>query len=150
MAGKRKNWTTDETLLALDLYLRAGLAEDDDPEVIELSNLLQTLPIHPVDERLPNFRNPNGVALKLANIANADPNYLGKPTNGSALDRKVYTEWADRPEELEKIVAVIKAGGLNDLAPESDEDEIEAAEGRLLYRKHRVRERDPQKRKQKI
>jgi len=137
-------WTEDELILALDLYLRRGLVDPKDPEVIELSNLLGSLSIHPAKERPANFRNPNGVVLKLFNLANFDPGYTGKPTRGSRLDGDVYRAWANRPADLNQVAIAIKAGQTKNLfpeVPEPDEDEVEAPEGRLLYRHHRVRER---------
>ena len=69
--GRNPTWVWDELVLACDLVVQngwRGLAENR-PEVIELSRLLQTLPLHPLDARLPDFRNPNGVARKSFDIA---------------------------------------------------------------------------------
>jgi hypothetical protein len=45
---------------------------------VELSRVLNSLPIHTVRPDLERFRNPNGVALKLANFAALDPAYPGR------------------------------------------------------------------------
>ena len=46
-AGKRNpKWADPELILALDLYLRRGIVDDKDQEVVELSELLNRLPIH--------------------------------------------------------------------------------------------------------
>ena len=60
--SRNPNWARDELILALDLYLQEGQLDVSHPKVIELSNLLNSLPIH--TDRLNNekFRNPNGVA----------------------------------------------------------------------------------------
>lgn len=53
---RNPTWTTDELILALDLYLRAGLLDDSDPQVVELSRVLNGLPIHTVRPDLERFR----------------------------------------------------------------------------------------------
>lgn len=50
-AVKNPDWVVDELILALDLYLREGLLDDTDPKVLELSALLNRLPIHPREAR---------------------------------------------------------------------------------------------------
>lgn len=64
----------DELILALDLYFRHSDARGrgDHPEVVALSDLLNQLPIHPVADREADFRNPNGVAMKLGNFQALD------------------------------------------------------------------------------
>lgn len=151
--ARNPDWTTDELIIALDVYRRHGLLDDTDPEVIELSSVLQALPIHPADARSATFRNPNGVALKLANLASCDPGYTGKPTRGSRLDEQVWQTWTGRWDELAEVAALLRrSASSHDLieVPEPDEDEVEAQEGRLLYRQHRRRERDRRIREQKI
>ena len=78
-AGKRNpKWADPELILALDLYLRRGIVDDKDQEVVELSELLNRLPIHAARPDAVHFRNANDVALKLANFAAFDPSYEGK------------------------------------------------------------------------
>jgi 5-methylcytosine-specific restriction protein A len=77
MPNRTKNpiWTRDESILALDLYLKCkpSLPGDEDERVIALSNLLNNLPIHPNNVRGQNFRNPDGVTFKLGNFRHIDP-----------------------------------------------------------------------------
>jgi 5-methylcytosine-specific restriction enzyme A len=147
-AGSRNPpWARDEIILALDLYLRRrpSIPGADDPEVIELSAFLNRLPIHTVRPDLERFRNPNGVALKLANFTAIAHPGRGMAA-GSRLDRAVWEELAGNPEEVARLAAAIRAAAAADdlpEIPEPDEEEVEAEEGRLLYRRHRVRERDP-------
>lgn len=152
-AVQNPDWTLDELVLALDLYLRHGLLGDSDPRVIELSGLLNRLPIHPPEKRTPTFRNPSGVARKLSNLANFDPSYSGKPTRGAYLDGVVWDEWAHRPEDLARAATWIREGASAGTLPvdrEPDEADVDAREGRLFYRRHRVRERDPKLRSRKV
>lgn len=149
----RNVWQRDELILALDLYLRVGLVDATNPEAILLSKVLQGLPIHDLATRESNFRSPSSVAMKLSNIANHDPSYRGKVTNGSKSDAAVWAEFQSRPDDLRRVSVAIRelvASKSKALPPEADEEEIIAPEGRLLYRRHRTRERDKALRRRKI
>lgn len=145
--GARRNpsWAVDELVLALELYLRCGLLDDTDPRTIELSEVLNSLPIHterPDEER---FRNPNGVALKLANFAALDPDYPGAGmSRGGRRDAEVWDRFRNKPGELAAVARALRDGaaGPDSFPAVSEEDEDEVAEGRLLYRRHRARERN--------
>lgn len=142
--GRNPTWAIDELVLALDLYLRSGLLDDSSAEVQELSNVLNALPIHTVRPDVERFRNPNGVALKLANFAALDPGYPGVGmSRGSRGDRQVWDRYRADRDELRRVAAGLRAGASGEepfpVFPEEGEDEI--SEGRLLYRRHRTRER---------
>jgi 5-methylcytosine-specific restriction protein A len=141
-------WAWDELVLACDLVARNGwhwLSSTDD-RVRELSDLLQRLPIHQLAERGPKFRNPNGVARKTADLATQHPDYGGKPTKGGTLDLEVLQTFIDDPERMKASAALIRAGtesgALLDLPWVEDpaDEEVSAPEGRLLLRKHLVRQ----------
>lgn len=102
MAIRNPDWTEEEIILACDLVAHNGwrALPDTDPGVIQLSALLRELPIHPPQDRLPTFRNPNGVGRKTADIATAHPDYLGKPTNGSELDKAVLNAFLAQPGHM--------------------------------------------------
>jgi len=143
--GRNPPWERDELILALDLYLRHGLVDDSDPRVVELSELLNRLPLHPLHPDPSRFRNPNGVHLKLANFAALDPAYPGAGMkHGGQRDREVWDEFHDDADRLQRLAAAIRAeASRQEAAPLAPEDgEEEAQEGRILYRRHRVRERD--------
>ncbi|MCU4184586.1 HNH endonuclease [Acidiferrimicrobium sp. IK] len=142
--GRNPTWAVDELVPALDLYLRSGLLDDSSAEVQELSNVLNALPIHTVHPDVERFRNPNGVALKLANFAALDPNYPGVGmSRGSRADGQVWDRYHTDRDELRRVAAGLRAGASGEepfpVLPEEGEDEI--SEGRLLYRRHRTRER---------
>jgi hypothetical protein len=44
------------------------ILDDTDPRVIQLSEVLRQMTLHPQEDRLPQFRNPNGVAQKTRNL----------------------------------------------------------------------------------
>jgi len=137
-------WTRDELILAIDLYLRLGYLDDTHPAVIELSNVLQALPIHAGTPHAGTFRNPNGVTMKLGNIARLDPTYNGKGLDAeSKLDEVVWKLFVEDREEMHRLAGLLRAGAVVPdvfpMTPEPDEHDVE--EGRLLYRYHRQRER---------
>jgi hypothetical protein len=87
------NWERDELVLALDLYLRAGLIGPSHPDVVSLSKLLRELRPDEANQGA-RYRNPNGVAKKLANFAGIDPEYLGGGLpKGGRLDQVVWDEF---------------------------------------------------------
>ena len=146
---RRRNptWENDELILALDLYLRRGQPDQSDPEVIALSGLLNRLPLHADRPDSERFRNPNGVHMKLGNFRRLDPSYSGRGLErGGAGEQLVWERFASNPDELAAAVRRISASAEPDARPEvavPQEDEDEVVEGRVLYRLHRARERDP-------
>lgn len=143
------DWSVDELMLALDLYLRTRGEISYGPTVkvvTDLSAELRSLRIFPEEIRTSErFRNPSGVALKLHNFSAIDPDHEGKGMgHGGAGDRRTWEDWAHRPEELADAVALIRARGETDEAPADtgEEEEYEAPEGRILFREHRRYERD--------
>ncbi|WP_406269027.1 HNH endonuclease [Actinacidiphila glaucinigra] len=158
-AVKNPDWIRDEIILACDLVRKndwRGL-DAQSSQVIELSALLQLLPIHAEADRNEKFRNPNGVARKTFDIATRHPEYRGKPTNGGSLDAEVLTEFLARPDEMAEAARLIREGitsgefqGLDLVGDEELDDDFSAAEGRLLVRRHLARERNKGLRKKKI
>jgi 5-methylcytosine-specific restriction protein A len=153
-ASQQRNpdWTWDEEVLAFDVYLRCGPVGDEHPEVQDLSALLRSLPIHLPENRADTFRNPNGVARKLGDIHTHRPGYIGRPTSGSRLDRRVWEQLGNNEDHVYHLAVAIKAGAFLAATPEDDEAEVEDLhpEGRISYRIHRRRERDPRLRKNKL
>lgn len=151
-------WNRDELILALELYFREPTARGSKshPEVFRLSNLLNSLPIHP-DSSGKTFRNPNGVGMKLSNFLKYDPNYEGKGLErGSILEEEIWNEFASDLTKLEQTASAIVKNykALNGSPPAvEDEDDSEATEGKVLTRVHKMRERNQAivcKKKQKV
>jgi 5-methylcytosine-specific restriction protein A len=155
---REPTWARDELILACDLVLQnnwKGMGADDE-RVQKLSDLLQRLPIHPMEVRGPKFRNPNGVARKTYDIATHHPDYQGVPTKGGAGDLEVLRDFLEREEEMRRTAELIRVGIDSGELQESTETlpdidlEAEAREGRLLERRHLARERDAGLRARKI
>jgi len=139
-------WQKDELILALDLYFRMNrtLPDETHPEVVALSDLLRQLPIH-VDRHLdPTFRNPDGVALKLANFRSIDQPGKGM-SRRNRLEQGVWDEFANDATHLRRTAALIAQGYQSEVAQEQiapQDEEEEFAEGRIAYRLHKHRERN--------
>lgn len=152
---KNPKWQRDELILALELYFRMtpGEIHARNQEIIELSHLLNLLPIHPGASRNQKFRNPNGVSLKLSNFLSLDPSYSGKGmTRISKMDEQIFSEFREDKEKLTRIATQIQWALSNDILraeiymieDEVDIDSIRVTEGTVLYKLHKSRERNPQ------
>lgn len=153
---RRLDWEREELILACDLVARNGWRQiaATDPRVIELSGLLQRLPLHPASERRPDFRNVNSVARKTADIATNRPGHTGRPTNSGMPTKRVIAEFIAQPDVMHDLAESIRnaaaRGDFDQLTtPVPDEDDG-AEEGRLLIRRHVSYERDRALRRRKL
>jgi 5-methylcytosine-specific restriction protein A len=153
---KRLNWEWEEIVLACDLVMQNGGRSLDhgDARVVQLSELLQRMTVHPLEKRLPEFRNPNGVAQKTRNIAQHHPAYKGSPSNGNVLDGRVMERFLMEPDVMHTMAESIRASAVHgeppDFPREVGYDNESALEGRYLLRWHAYRERDRSLRAKKI
>ena len=98
-------------ILALDLYLRSGLLDDGNQAVVDLSRVLNDLQVYSERPDTDRFRNPNGVAMKLANFAAIDPNYHGRGlTRAGRLDAEVWDRYASDEDAVTAIASEIREG----------------------------------------
>ena len=112
-SDRNPSWSRDELILALELYLRfngnpPGKAT---PEIVELSALLNR--IAGGGSKANDYRNPNGVYMKLMNFRRFDPIYQaqGKTglTRGNKLEEVVWTEFAAAPDRITQTAKAIVA-----------------------------------------
>lgn len=147
---KNPRWHRDEIILALDLYFDPdrGTISHKNPRVIALSKLFNELPFQPTNLGDETFRNPNGVSMKLSNFLALDPDYHGKGMDSySSLDKEVFFEFYKNKDKLHRIASEIRAVVEDKelshkvmlMEPEMP---YEALEGEILFRLHKVRERD--------
>ena len=158
---KNPNWARDELILALDLYMRVdpNRTSKKNPEIIALSDTLNSLPIHPRGDHQENFRNPNGVYMKLCNFLRFDPEYKGAGLQaGGKHEESIWEEFANDPERLTATAAAIRTGATL-IEPPSENEEFQVddedgfPEGRILTQLHKRRERSPtavRKKKQSV
>jgi len=149
-AGRRNpDWVRDELVLACDLLASNDWTPLDNshPKVIELSKLIASLPLHPTGGVV-----RTSIRRKLSNLRSQHPEFTGSPTNGSKLDKEVVEQFVKRPKEMHEYAEALRAGRFDGVPPPAVEylDDFEAAEGRLLVRRHLARERDRKLRSKKI
>ena len=156
--GGRRNpdWEWDEIVLACDLVMQNGgrALPAENPQVIELSELLQQMTIHPREARRPDFRNANGVGRKTADIATVMPGYSGKPTNGGRRDKEVIARFLAEPDVMhtmaDSIRSSVAAGEPPGFPADVGYEGESEMEGRYLLRWHAYHERNPALRRKKI
>lgn len=105
------SWTREECILALDLFVRGGYQQlgKHKPGIIELSAHLQALQLHAPQKRNEKFRNPNGVAMKIANFCALDQRCRGNGRpNGGIMDELVWDEFKDDEQGLREAAEAIR------------------------------------------
>lgn len=110
----RRNWTREETILAMDLYTRIPFSKigKNNKEIIDLAAIIN--------------RTPDAVAYKMSNLAHYDPELQARNVSGlshtSRLDKVIYDEFANNIEELsfiaQNILAEIQHTTVETLLPE--------------------------------
>jgi 5-methylcytosine-specific restriction protein A len=157
-AGRRRPpvWEWEEIVLACDLLIQNDRLplDHEDRRVVEVSELLQQMTLHPLKVRPPEFRNANGVAQKIRNIVQHLPGYVGAGSHGNHLDGEVLHDFLDKPDVMhayaESLRKSIANGEPPDFPREVGYENESQMEGRYLLRLHAYRERSPKLRKQKI
>ncbi|ANM18244.1 PUA-like domain-containing protein [Rhizobium sp. N541] len=111
--GRNPNWTREEHILGLDLFLRlrGTTYPDEHPDVIALSRTLLALARFRGMSGDASFRNPNGVSMKMQNFLRLDETYtrsgrVGLP-GGSDLEKVVWEEFASDPAKLHRAIQEI-------------------------------------------
>ncbi|MBM0108931.1 hypothetical protein JM946_29750 [Steroidobacter sp. S1-65] len=110
VSARNPDWTREEHLLGLDLYLRlrGSSYSDEHPEVIKLSETLRKLAALRKMQGTETFRNANGVSMKMLNFRRVDPEYRGAGLPaGSHLEVEIWNEFASEPGKLGEIVDAI-------------------------------------------
>jgi 5-methylcytosine-specific restriction protein A len=148
---KNPPWKREELLLALELYLRNRKSPPSKTsrEVESLSKELNQLRARIGSKGSASFRNAAGVYLKMMNFRSYDPDHTSQGKlgmrHGNKLDAVVWNEFFGKEEELFKACRAIREA-LKELPENSDADSeddgfVEAAEGKLLTKLHKRRER---------
>lgn len=145
---RNPTWVRDEIILAMDLYVRSGRKQlpPSHDEVIRLSRLLTTLPLHDQSRRNVDFRNPNGISMILGNFLGIDPMHAQHGlSRNNHLQEKIWREFADRSDALRNTARAIEYCAMHGTVSADTEDVADAdlfREGALLTRLHCVRERN--------
>lgn len=153
--SKNPNWTRDELIIALDLYFRLDrkTGELNSEEILNVSNLLNSLEIHEQNLRNLDFRNQHGVRMKLANFMAVDSEHNASGlSRGSKLDKEIFDEFSRDISKLRETALAIERGNrfLKKVRPIPEEvDDEEFLEGKILTKTHKYRERNSKAVKQK-
>jgi len=154
---KNPNWTIDETILALDFYFkhRPSIPGKTSKELSELHTLIQKFNYINDVSGTETFRNHDGIYMKLMNLMHLDPSPSAKSnlSNNSKVDYEVWDKYSGNIEELsrlsDKIRNLIQNEGEELKRSVISDDELESYEGRVIFKKHKVYERDQKLVKQK-
>lgn len=101
---RNPDWSRDETILLMALYRSAPRAGRSHPEVRALSHLLQAAGRRDGRMVVANFRNADGIAMRLRNFGRHDPAVDPRQDRGlkrgGAIDVAVWQELEDDPGAL--------------------------------------------------
>ncbi len=160
--AQSSDWTWDEHVLALDLYMQfpnSPPGKESEP-ILSLSRLLNSLGQRRGVVRSEKFRNANGVYMKLMNFRRLDPAFLaqGKAglSQGASMEARVWDRYQQDRRGLGSAAAAIRfaiADNTVDLIVQAGDEDYMAEEGAVVLRLHRSRERDPrlaEKKKQQV
>jgi predicted HNH restriction endonuclease len=112
---RNPDWTREEHILGLDLYLRhrGETYGPTSPEIVALSEKLRHLAKIRGMSGGPTFRNPEGVSMKMMNFRRLDPEYTADGrvglARGSSQEENVWHEFADDRAALARAVEEIDA-----------------------------------------
>ena len=137
------SFTRDEAILALDvLYFSDELhLNKESKEIIELSELLNELPIIPLSARRDNFRSSGGINGQLSKFKSSYNKGKKDPDVGSIF-YEIADEFNGKKDELHKIACAIRQNH-NFFKTATFGSEFEGEdfpEGALLYHLHRLLE----------
>jgi 5-methylcytosine-specific restriction enzyme A len=148
--ARNPTWSRDELILTLDLYVqfKGNPPGKTSKNILELSDLLNKMGAQ-IANRKADFRNPNGVYMKVMNFRRFDPIYISQGKKGlqrgGKLEDDVWHDFAADPHRLSEtakaIRLIVNKGEIPEASEEEDEEFAEAEEGRILTRIHRSRER---------
>lgn len=148
--ARNPTWSRDELILTLDLYVqfKGNPSGKTSKNILELSDLLNKMGAQ-IADRKADFRNPNGVYMKVMNFRRFDPIYISQGKKGlqrgGKLEEDVWHDFAADPHRLSEtakaIRLIVNKGEIPEASEEEDEEFAEAEEGRILTRIHRSRER---------
>lgn len=110
--ARNTDWSRDETILLMDLYLSAPRSGKNHSEVVALSAVLRSAAIGNAGLVQASFRNPAGIAMRLRNFGRLDPNALEDRDAGlrpgGTVDRQVWAEFGGKEQLLASEVARVR------------------------------------------
>jgi 5-methylcytosine-specific restriction protein A len=142
MPSRKRSWTRDEVILALELYLDQGVVSLGN--CVSLSQELRALPIEGHLAADLSFRNPEAVRSKLYNLQWLDTDGTQGRPNAGAQTVTVWKEFGDDRSRVEAEASAIRQA-IADTESEGgqvEDDGYETDESGVRIVAHRRRERD--------
>lgn len=137
----RTDWTREELLLALDLFLKVGgVAPEGSPEITALSDLLRAASPRCATDS--SYRSVHAVWLQLREFEYVASGGEHGFNAVARLDRDVFEEFGLHPDGVAALAAEIREDIGGRSVEDPAEQAMEFAEGRVAYRLHAVRERN--------
>lgn len=104
-----ESFTRDEVILALDVLYSSEKqrVSPDSEEMVDLSELLNRLPIHPTKNRRSNFRNATGITRQI-NLLRTSLSTGKHDPNVGVLFLDIAFEFENRRDELHRIAEAIR------------------------------------------
>lgn len=112
--SKQLAWTWEETVLAGWAAARNEWRGVNmrSPIALELSEILQALPIHPLTDRRGDFRSVGSVGRKINSLRSARPDYDGVGLRVTAMEAEVTKRFlADQPAMLRQAKGILRTYG---------------------------------------
>ena len=143
-------WTQDEWLVALEFYHRHRdkVPSKISAEIKQLSDDLRSVRFEVFKNisqgEQEKFRNPNGVYMQVMGLASLDPTHSGKGmSNVAQLAREVWAAYGDKAADVSALAKLILKKEKGEWPRiEKPDGMAYAPEGRILSRRHWVRERN--------
>jgi 5-methylcytosine-specific restriction enzyme A len=129
LVSRNPTWSRDELILALELYVEF---EGNPPgktskNIRELSDLLNKMGAQ-IANRNAEFRNPNGVYMKVMNFRRFDPTYISQGKKGlqrgGKLEEDVWHRFATDPQTLSETAYAIRRVVTEGVVPEASREEV--------------------------
>ncbi len=114
-APTQLDWTREEIILAMDLYVTSGafsrgpVPGQRSDNIIQLSRLLQELSAYPRELQGEEYRSPDGVHLKLMDLRAIQTESAHGVNTYSQSDAAVWREYADDLPRLHQEAEAIRA-----------------------------------------
>jgi 5-methylcytosine-specific restriction protein A len=147
--AENPDWTWDEHVLALETYfeLRDKRFGKSDGRVTALSALLRAAGARNWLNTTDQFRNTNGVYMKLMNFRRFDPKIRASGhvglRQGSKTEEAVWLQFAGDVDSLRRTAQLIRSlWALEPSEPLNGHPDVGAEEGSVVLRLHKFRERD--------
>ncbi|NEQ96998.1 MAG: hypothetical protein F6K30_09770 [Cyanothece sp. SIO2G6] len=139
-------WVRDELILILNLYFQHSQDNltQNHPKIIEVSEILNSLSIHPESSDQATLRSPGDIYMQLRNFQRFELNdEQSELKSSNSLEEKIWIELSVNKENLNNLAKlIITSGYLNSPQVNVVDEEEEFPEGKIAYREHRRRERN--------